>query len=183
MNLDHPLQIRDCVESDLEAVQYIYKHYVESSTCTYEEDIPSIDEMKQRWTTIRSKGMPFLIAEDLKSGTVIGYSYLSNYRERSGWRFTVENSVYVDKDHLGKGAGTLLLKELIEKCKNETSFTEIIAIIGGATSNVASIALHTRLGFHMVGIMKNTGFKFNKTIDTATMQYSILRDREGDSNM
>jgi L-amino acid N-acyltransferase YncA len=172
--------IRDCLESDLEAVQQIYAHYVETSTCTYEEIVPSLDEIRKRWASVKSKGMPFIVAEYQLSTTardrkIAGYAYVSTYRERSGWRFTVENSIYLDKSCLGKGLGKILLKELILKCKNETPFTNIIAIIGGGTSNAASIALHSSLGFQFIGEMKKVGYKFEKWIDTATMQYTIER--------
>ena len=123
--------------------------------------------------------LQFIVAELQTSAdqkVVVGYAYVSTYRDRSGWRFTVENSVYLDAAFHGKGFGKLLLKELIIKCKNETPFTEIIAIIGGGSSNGASIALHASLGFKFIGEMKNCGFKFNKWVDTATMQYSIKRD-------
>lgn len=177
--------IRDCVESDLEAIQGIYGYYVQTSTCTYEEEIANVDEIRRRWTDIRSNGMPFLIAESvsLSDRKVVGYSYVSKYRERSGWRFTVENSIYIDNNYLGKGIGRLLLRALIDKCKNETPFEEIIAVIGGGLEHTASIRLHTSFGFQMVGIMKNTGFKFNKKIDTAIMQLSISRDSRNESEI
>ena len=126
------ITIRDCLESDIDSVHRIYVYYVETSVCTYEEEIPSVDEIRRRWALIKSKQMPFIIAE-LQSSVdqpkvIVGYAYLSTYRERSGWRFCVENSVYLDHSFHGRGIGKLLMNELIEKCKNETPFTEIIAI-------------------------------------------------------
>ncbi len=148
------------------AARAIYAHYVESSAATYEESTPSVMEMSARFEAITAKDLPYIVAE--RNGQVIGYAYAGPYRERSGYRYTVEDSVYVDKDNLGHGAGRALLSDLIDRC-TALGYRQMIAVIGDS-ANAASIALHSQLGFKVIGALEASGRKFDRWVDTVLMQ-------------
>jgi phosphinothricin acetyltransferase len=104
-------------------------------------------------------------------GCVVGYSYASSYRPRPGYRYTVENSVYVDLSLQRRGIGRALLSTLISACETQ-GFRQMIAVIGDS-QNVGSIALHRALGFVHIGTMPNIGFKFGRWLDSVLMQRTL----------
>jgi phosphinothricin acetyltransferase len=112
----------------------------------------------------------------VSGGRIVGYAYAGPYRTRSAYRFTLENSVYVAADAVGGGIGTGLLAELIARCK-AGPWRSIVAIIGDS-ANHASIALHRRFGFELVGNIRNAGFKHERWLDSVVMQLD-LRPTEG----
>ena len=107
----------------------------------------------------------------LHNEVVIGYCYVTPYRPRAAYRFTVEDSVYIAPDHHGKGVGRLLLMRLLEIVAS-LGYREVIAIIGDS-NNRASINLHRKAGFVDVGILRNVGYKFDRWLDTAIMQFTV----------
>jgi L-amino acid N-acyltransferase YncA len=113
-----------------------------------------------------------------KGKQIIGYAYAGPYRERSGYRYTVEDSVYVAKDALGRNVGNALMSELIERC-TALGFRQMIAVIGDST-NAASLALHSRHGFFVVGALSSTCFKFGRWVDAVLMQRIL---GEGDTTL
>lgn len=163
------LFISRACEKDLPEIQAIYSHYVENSSVTLEETIPSIEEIYARWKNSTEKSLPYIIAK--YDGKIVGYAYAFPYRHRSAYRFTVEESVYIAKDYHGKGLGKLLLGEIITSCKT-LGYKQMVAVIAGA-DNAPSIVLHTKLGFVQAGVLKNVGFKFEKWIDTIIMQKEL----------
>ena len=163
------LRIRDATEHDLGAVQEIYAHHVLCGLASFEEVPPQIEELRTRWLTVRGAGLPYLAAA--VDGRVIGYAYASAYRARPGYRYTVEDSVYVAQGFAGQGAGSALLRALVERCESEP-WRQMLAIIGDS-DNVASIALHRRQGFELVGTLKSVGFKLGRWVDTVLMQRSL----------
>lgn len=167
--------IRDTRENDLGAVQAIYAYHVLHSSASFEEEPPSFDEMNRRHADVRERGLPHLVAE--QDGRIVGYSYATPYRARSAYRFTVENSVYVDRDLHGAGIGRALLSSLIARCE-EGDWRQMIAVIGDST-NAASIGLHASLGFRPIGTLHAVGFKFGRWLDTVLMQRDLgTRHRE-----
>ncbi len=170
------VRIRLATEADMPAVQEIYAHYVRSTTASFEEEPPTVAEMTARWQRIQARGLPFLIANIGKR--MVGYAYAGPFRERSGYRYTIEDSVYVAPDYLGKNVGNALLSELIKRC-TELGFRQMIAVIGDST-NAASLALHSRHGFFVVGALGSTCFKFGRWVDAVLMQ-RILGD--GDTTL
>jgi L-amino acid N-acyltransferase YncA len=163
---ERSLRIRDATEHDLGAVQAIYAHHVLCGLASFEEVPPLIEELRTRWLTVRAAGLPYLAAD--VDGRIIGYAYASAYRARPGYRYTVEDSVYVDREFAGQGAGSALLRALIERCESGR-WRQMLAIIGDS-GNVASIALHRRQGFELVGTLKSVGFKLGRWVDTVLMQ-------------
>jgi len=111
-------------------------------------------------------------------GAAIGYAYAGPYRPRIGYRFTVEDSVYIHPDHLGQGAGRALLVELLTTCRSR-GYRQMIAVIGDS-ANAASIRLHERLGFRHAGTLHAVGYKFERWIDTVLMQLALEPDPEAE---
>jgi L-amino acid N-acyltransferase YncA len=167
--------IRAAAEADMAAVRAIYAHHVLHGLASFEEEAPSVIEMKARREDILARGFPYLVAES--AGEILGYSYASQFRTRPAYRYTAEDSVYVREDAHGRGIGASLLRELIRLCEAGPS-RQMLAIIGDS-GNVASIALHRRFGFEMIGTCKSVGFKLGHWVDTVYMQRTL---GQGDSS-
>ncbi|MDD3446670.1 MAG: GNAT family N-acetyltransferase [Zavarzinia sp.] len=162
--------IRPARAADLPAIRAIYGHHVENGFASFEEVAPTLDEMRRRFDALQAGGFPYLVAVD-DDGAVAGYAYLGSYRPRSAYRFTVEDSVYVDPVRTGRGAGRVLLAGLIAAAR-ERGYREIIAVIGDS-ANTGSIGLHQALGFAPVGVLRNVGFKKGRWLDSVLMQLSL----------
>lgn len=147
-------------------VQSLYAHYVLNGLATFEEVPPTIDEMERRRAAIVAKGTPYLVA--LSNGEIVGFSYASDYRPRPAYRHTIENSVYVAKDRMRQGIGVKLLSALIRECE-AGPWRQMLAVIGNS-ENESSIALHSRLGFRHIGVLKSVGYKLGRWVDTVIMQ-------------
>lgn len=163
------LQIRNATHDDMPAVQRIYAGYVLNSTATFEEKPPDVVEMQSRYEHIRTLGLPYLIG--IANGELVGYCYASLYRPRVAHRYTIENSIYLAEGQTGKRFGGALLDELIKRCE-QGPWRQMIAVIAGS-DNVASIALHRRLGFIDAGTQPSTGYKFGQWIDVVFMQRAL----------
>ena len=163
------LTIRDARPGDAADIQRIYAQHVLTGTASFEEIPPSVDDMAERMAAVFDLGAPYLVGEI--GGTVQGYAYAGPFRPRVAYRYTVENSIYVDPAATGQGLGTRLLSALIERCE-AAGFRQMIAVIGGS-DNTASITLHTRLGFTHMGTLNATGLKFGGWVDTVLMQRAL----------
>jgi phosphinothricin acetyltransferase len=161
--------VRALTEADLPAVQAIYAHHVLHGLASFEEEPPPVEEMRARWRKVLDLGLPYLAAE--LDGAVVGYSYASPYRPRPAYRFTVENSVYVRNGLVGRGVGRALLDELIARCE-AGPWRQMLAVIGNR-ENEASIALHRRCGFRLIGILESVGHKHGRWVDTVLMQRAL----------
>lgn len=161
--------IRPAVLTDMPAIAAIYAHEVLHGLATFEARVPEQEELSARWQAIVNSGFPYLVAE--VAGSVVGYAYANTYRPRAAYRYSVENSVYVDKDHQGIGVGRGLLKALVRQCE-QSGFRQMIAVIGDS-GNAASIALHTGLGFRRVGVLYGVGYKLGNWVDTVIMQRDL----------
>ena len=161
--------IRDARPNDIPAIQQIYAWHVLHGIATFEEIPPTVQEMQSRLANITIQGLPYLIAET--DGKIGGYCYAAPYRPRSAYRYTLENSIYLDHEQTGQGLGKKLLYALIERCE-QGPWRQMIAVIAD-TSNLPSIHLHRSLGFDHVGMQPATGFKFNRWIDVVFMQRAL----------
>ena len=164
--------VRDLREEDMACVQAIYAFHVLHGLASFEEEPPSVAELARRHADIRAHGLPYLVAE--WEGEIVGYSYASSYRARSAYRFTVENSVYVDHRLRRCGVGYALLSSLIARC-SAGGWRQMIAVIGDS-GNAASIALHQRLGFRLAGTLNAVGYKFGRWVDSVLMQRALAVD-------
>jgi len=161
------LLIRLATESDLAAINDIYNWYVPRSTCTYQEVDETIDA-RRAW--FRHHGPRYPVTVAVRNGEVVGWGSLSDYRERSAYRFTCENSVYVRHDCHNQGVGSALLADLIERAK-AFGFHTIIA--GADAEQTASLALHAKFGFVECGRQKQVGYKFERWLDVVFMQLML----------
>lgn len=161
-------RVRDSTDADLPAIQRIYAHHVLHGAASFEEEPPSVAEVARRRRDVLERGLPYLVAEC--EGAVIGYCYAGPYRPRAAYRYTVENSVYIDQDWHGRGVGAALLAALLARC-TACGCRRVIAVIGD--NSPASVALHRRLGFRLIGVLDGVGFKFDRWVDTTLMQCDL----------
>jgi phosphinothricin acetyltransferase len=158
--------IRPSRDGDVAAITDIYFYHVLHGVASFEEVPPDAEDVARRRREIVGLGLPYLVAE--KAGHVVGYCYASLYRTRSAYRFTVEDSIYVDVTELGRGIGKALLSTLVERC-SELGYRQMVAVIGGS-DQWPSIRLHEALGFNRTGLLSAVGFKFGDWVDTVLMQ-------------
>ena len=161
--------IRDATSADIPAIQAIYAHHVLHGLASFEEIAPSIDEMRSRYEAIVASGKPYIAAE--LAGRVAGYGYASAYRARSAYRYTLENSIYVDERARGQGVGTALLEALIARCRRGP-WRQMLAVIGDS-GNAASIGVHRKAGFRQVGLLERVGYKHGRWVDSVLMQLEL----------
>jgi L-amino acid N-acyltransferase YncA len=163
------LEIRPTAAADLPSITGIYEHAVRFGTATFEIDPPDLAEMTRRFDMLMDGGFPYVVAA--LEGRVVGYAYAGAYRPRPAYRFTVENSVYLQPTIQRRGIGLQLLQRLIGECEAR-GFRQMIAVIGDS-ANAASVGVHLRCGFEMIGTHPNVGFKFGRWLDTVMMQRSL----------
>jgi L-amino acid N-acyltransferase YncA len=162
--------IRPAAGADLTAIHRIYAQHVETGLASFEETPPDLSEMTRRWQSIVADGLPYVVASD-NAGGIAGYAYAGPYRPRSAYRFTVEDSIYLDPLFVGRGLGRALLARLIADATARGK-RQMIAVIGDS-ANLASIGLHRALGFDMTGTFKAVGFKFGRWVDSVLMQRAL----------
>lgn len=163
------VSLRNASTDDLSHITTIYRDSVLNGTASYEITPPTEEEMAARFRAIREKGYPYIVAED-EAGAFLGYAYASSFRTRPAYRWMVEDSIYLAPQARGRGVGRLLLGTLVESCQT-LGFRQMIAVIGGA--HPASVAVHRAAGFTEVGLLKGTGYKHGRWLDTMLMQKAL----------
>jgi len=158
--------IRPCQTADLPTVTAIYAHHVTHGSGSFELEPPSLQDMTQRHANISELGLPWLVAS--RGDEVLGFAYAGQFRPRPGFRYLVEDSVYIHAAHVGHGLSVALLTELI-RCCEQSGKRQMLAVIGDS-ANIGSIALHERLGFSHTGVLKASGWKHGRWLDTVLMQ-------------
>ena len=161
--------LREARPGDGAALQRIYTHHVLHGFGSFEEFPPDAQEMERRRAAVQEHGLPYLVAE--ASGRVLGFAYAAQYRPRSAYRFTVEDSVYVAPDAMGRGIGRQLLGEVIALAE-AAGMRQMIAVIGDS-ANAGSIRLHERLGFTRAGVFVAVGWKRERWLDSVLMQRAL----------
>jgi L-amino acid N-acyltransferase YncA len=169
--LSGDVEIRSSNDGDVEEIAAIYCHHVLHGLASFEEVPPASEELASRRRGIVARGLPYLVAE--RSGRVLGYCYAGPYRPRSAYRFTLEDSIYIDQAEVGRGVGRALLTTLLDRCA-ELGYRQMVAVIGGSDS-WPSIRLHAALGFTHVGVLPAVGFKFGGWVDIVLMQRALGR--------
>jgi phosphinothricin acetyltransferase len=159
------ITIRPASAGDADAIAAIYSHHARTGTASFDDEgwLSSVPSTKI--AAAESGRWPFLVAE--QDGTLLAYAYAAPFRDRPGYAFTCENSIYVHPQHLDRGIGRALLAELI-RAAEEAGFRQMIAVIGGAEP--ASVTLHRAAGFREAGRMHAVGRKFGHWLDTLYMQ-------------
>ena len=164
--------LRPVPPADAPAILAIYAPEVLHGTASWEYASPDLPEMERRIGAIIAQGFPYLVAEI--DGALAGYSYASSYRSREGYRFVVENSIYVDPAYQGLGLGRTLLNALIAACATK-GFRQMVAVIGDS-ANQPSIRLHLACGFVHIGTLTGIGYKYERWLDSVIMQRPLSAD-------
>ncbi|AIR65683.1 GNAT family N-acetyltransferase [Cedecea neteri] len=159
--------IREATPDDIPVMTTIYAWHVLNGKGSFEEIPPDGKQMTERLAAVRAHGLPWLVA--VIDNQVVGYCYATVYRPRPGYRYTVEDSVYIDASMTGRGIGKALLSELIALCE-KGPWRQMIAVIGDGENNTGSCKLHRQHGFETVGCLRSVGFKLGDWRDTVMMQ-------------
>ena len=161
--------IRPAGPADIDAIHRIYAHHVLKGSASFEEVPPDAAEMERRRSDVVAHGLPYIAA--LNDNVLVGYAYLTPYRPRSAYRFTVEDSIYLAPGHERQGIGGRLLGNLIEVA-TALGMRQMLAVIGDS-ANRGSIALHERHGFVHAGTFRSVGFKHGGWLDSVLMQRAL----------
>jgi L-amino acid N-acyltransferase YncA len=158
--------VRVAAASDVPRIAQIYGYHVLTGLASFEVTPPDAAEIARRQAAILARALPFLVAE--VDGEVVGYAYAAPYRTRPAYRYTLEDSVYIDRGFVGRGIGRQLLERLVSESMAR-GFRQMIAVIGDS-ANHGSIRLHEACGFTRVGTLPAVGFKFGRWVDSVLMQ-------------
>jgi phosphinothricin acetyltransferase len=183
MSGDAPI-IRPSRDEDVAAIAAIYRYHVLHGVASFEDAPPAVEEIARRRGEIVAHGLPYLVAErtdgtnadgtnadGTSGGRIVGYCYVGLFRPRSAYRFTLEDSIYLDAAEVGRGIGRALLVPLLAIC-TELGYRQMVAVIGGSDT-LPSIRLHRALGFAEIGVLPAVGFKFGRWVDIMLMQRAL----------
>ena len=165
--MNNNINIRDIEKKDIKEVLEIYNFHIINGLANFEEEPISYENFNIFYQKILELKLPFIVCE--KNDKIIGFTYLNKFREKSGYRYSFEDSIYIDNNFIGLGIGNMLLKELINASLNNKNIKTIIAVIGNYNSQ-PSIRIHKKNGFKIVGTMNKIGFKNNQWLDSIYMQ-------------
>lgn len=163
-------------EQHISAIQTIYAYHVTYGTASFETEPPDINEMRARLKKSHDAGLPWFVAT--KNGRIAGYCYLSRYRERRAYQYTLEDSIYVDPQYQQQGVGNALLAHAIAWAE-QRGFRQLIAVVGNS-ENEGSLHLHRQAGFSLVGTLASVGLKHGRWLDTVMLQRAL---GDGDSTL
>lgn len=166
------IQIRPYSEADVPSILDIINDNILHSTSLYDYEPRSLVKQSDLLRDKTAKNFPVIVAE--MDGKIAGFGMYGEFRFRDAYRFTVEHSVYVSNDFKGKGVGGKLLQSLIDLAKNQGLHT-MIGVIDA--ENTESILFHEKYGFKNVGIIKESGFKFNRWLDSVFMQLILEENK------
>jgi L-amino acid N-acyltransferase YncA len=170
MTNEHPFVVRPSRDSDVEAMLTIYRHHIRRGIEDSVDDsgTPEPDDLRDRRKNLRNTRLPHLVATC--GGEVVGYAYVVLFRKRPAYRYTVKHSIYVHREHLSRGVGRLLIKELIDTCA-AVGFRQMIGYID--SDNTASLAIHEKFGFRKVGLLPGVAYRYGRWADTIMVQRSL----------
>ena len=157
-------------KEELNSALKIYNYFISNSLSNFEEKNLSLNSFLLLYRKIKSKKLPFIIAKH--NSEVIGLAFVNNFRNKSGYRFAFEHSIYVKPNYINKGFGSKILKELIKFSRKNKKIKNLIAVIGGS-NNIASVKIHKKNGFNYIGTLKKIGFKKDRWIDSIYMQKKL----------
>jgi L-amino acid N-acyltransferase YncA len=163
------LTLRPSTDGDLPAITAIYAHHVTHGTGTFETVPPGEADMAARRADVLAKGLPYLVAE--QDGRVLGFAYCQWFKPRPAYRYSAEDSIYLDPNAAGQRIGNKLLSELV-RAADAAGVRKLIAVIGDS-GNVRSIGVHRAVGFRHVGTIEACGWKFGRWLDVVLMEKSI----------
>ena len=169
---DRPLNLSFSVAEtkDCFAICEIYNFYIQNSVVTFDEQNMEISQWQEKLTYLNKQKLPFIVAES-DNGELLGFAYVAPWRQKSAYRTTVEDSIYLRAAATGKRVGTKLLEELL-KLSKQVGVKEVVAVISDSGAE-SSVRLHERFGFKKQGHLAKVGFKFDRWLGTILMQKSL----------
>jgi phosphinothricin acetyltransferase len=165
--------IRSATVDDAKSICGIYNHYVKTTVVTFEEIPVSINEMEDRVRTVLSK-YPWLVWEE--EGEILGYAYINKWRDRSAYRYSAEDSIYIKDGAQGRGIGKKLLAELLEEARKIDIHT-LVALI--TMPNEQSVGLHEKFGFKKAAEFVETGYKLDRWLNVGYWQLILGPGQKG----
>ena len=162
------VNIRPYQTNDAETIVAILNYYIANSTALYDYELRTLQQQQSIFQEKLTKGFPVIVA--MIEERVVGFGYYSEFRFREAYKFTVEHSVYVLPNEHGKGIGKEIMKHLIDLAKKQKLHT-MIGVIDSENEN--SVAFHEQFGFTTVGIIKESGFKFERWLHSVIMQLML----------
>ncbi len=159
------ITIRPYTPKDAQSILDIINYNILNSTALYDYQPRSLEQQIAIFEDKLKKRFPIIVA--ISNESVVGFGFYSEFRFREAYKFTVEHSVYATPEYIGKGVGKLLIEKLILLAKNQKLHT-MIAVIDA--ENQSSVEFHEKFGFETVGIIKESGFKFNRWLHSVIMQ-------------
>lgn len=169
---DRPLSVslRAAEAKDCFAICEIYNFYIQNSVVTFDEQTMVLDQWDEKLTYLNKQKLPFIVAE-AATGEILGFAYVAPWRQKSAYRTTVEDSIYLRAAATGKRIGTKLLEELLDLSK-QAGVKEVVAVISDSGAE-SSVRLHEQFGFKKQGHLAKVGFKFDRWLGTILMQKSL----------
>lgn len=164
---DNKWKIRLATSEDVPRILEIYAYYVENTSISFEYKAPSLEEFKVRYSEI-SKKYPYLVVEE--NGVIEGYAYANTFKAREAYNWSVEVSIYLDKESRGKGKGQALYTELEQYLKRQNIINANACV---TYPNPGSMAFHKKMGFKEVAHFHECGYKFNEWHDMIWLEKSI----------
>jgi phosphinothricin acetyltransferase len=162
-------KIRPAADSDIASITAIYAHHVLHGTGTFETTPPDAKDMTARRADVLARGLPYLVLED--ADAIIGFAYCNWFKPRPAYRFSAEDSIYLAPAAAGKGFGRLLLTELMAQAER-CGVRQMLAVIGDS-NNQGSIGVHRSCGFEHTGVLRSSGWKFERWLDVVLMQRGL----------
>jgi len=169
---DRPLSVRlrPAEQKDCFAICEIYNFYIKNSVVTFDEQTMPLNQWEEKLEYLNKQKLPFIIAHT-ETGEILGFAYVAPWRQKSAYRRTVEDSIYLRAAATGKRIGTKLLEELLALSK-QAGVKEVVAVISDSGAE-SSVRLHEQFGFKKQGHLAKVGFKFNRWLGTILMQKSL----------
>ncbi len=162
--------MRPAVAADLPRVAAIFAPFARDTAVTFETEAWSAAQWAEKHVDVVRRGLPFLVAD--VDGAVAGFAYAGPWRAKAAYRHTVEDTVYLDPAHAGRGIGTALLTELLDAAARAGA-RQVVAVVADVPEAAASVPLHRRLGFAEVGRLTAVGFKHGRWVDTVLLQRAL----------
>ena len=166
------IQSKNISAKNIKDALKIYNYYITNSFSNFEEKKLTLKSFKFLIQKIKRNKLPFIVAID--NQTVVGLAFVNKFREKSGYRYSYEHSIYINQNFLNNKFGSKLLKELINQCKKNKNIKNLIAVIGGS-DNIASIKIHKKNGFKNIGTIIKAGYKKRRWIDSIYMQKRLWK--------
>jgi phosphinothricin acetyltransferase len=162
--------IRNASAIDCSAICDIYNFYINESVITFDEEAMQVSSWEEKLQLVQNLKLPFIVAVS-DSGELVGFAYLAPWRQKSAYRKTSENTIYLKQGAIGQGIGPRLLAELLRLGK-EAGINEVVAVISDSDAET-SIKMHKKFGFKKVGHLPRVGFKFNRWLGVILLQKSL----------